>query len=61
MQSKNILKEIQGKKEGDKLNMAAEYREQIKKMLENIDDEDIVFLRQIYTMFKVHLQIQKKK
>lgn len=42
------------------MNIAEEYRKHIKELLKNTDDEDIVFLRQIYTMFKVHLQKRQK-
>lgn len=35
--------------------MAAEYKKQIIELLESVDDANIIFLRQILIMIKVHL------
>lgn len=40
---------------------AADYREQIISMLDDMEDNDIRFLRQICTMTRVHLSKQREK
>ncbi len=38
-----------------------EYRKYIMQMMEEVGDDDIIFLQQMYTFLKIHLERKKEK
>ena len=41
--------------------MASAYKEQILNLLDKVDNDDLVFFRQIFTMVKTHVAIRSER